>query len=65
VRNILRRHDIDSALKRRQGGMSSSSFLKMHEAMLAVADFFTSEVATWHGLVSDYVLAGHRHKTVK
>jgi hypothetical protein len=56
VRNILRRHHIDPAPKRRQGGMSWSQFLKMHCDMLAATDFFTVEVATWHGLVTYYVL---------
>jgi putative transposase len=56
VRNILRRHHIDPAPKRRQGGMSWSQFLKMHWEMLAATDFFTVEVATWHGLVTYYVL---------
>jgi hypothetical protein len=40
VRNILRRHHIDPAPKRRQGGMSWSQFLKMHWGMLAATDFF-------------------------
>jgi putative transposase len=56
VRNVLRRHYIDPAPKRRQGGMSWSQFLKMHWDMLAATDFFTVEVATWHGLVTYYVL---------
>jgi transposase InsO family protein len=56
VRNILRRHHIDPAPKRRQRGMSWSQFLKMHWEMLAATDFFTVEVATWHGLVTFYVL---------
>jgi putative transposase len=56
VRNILRRHHIDPAPKRRQGGMSWSQFLKMHWEMLAATDFFTVEVATWHRLVTYYVL---------
>jgi hypothetical protein len=56
VRNILRRHHIDPAPKWRQGGMSWSQFLKMHWEMLAATDFFTVEVATWHGLVTYYVL---------
>jgi putative transposase len=55
VRNILRRHHIDPAPKRRQGGMSWSQFLKMHWDVLAATDFFTVEVATWHGLVTYYV----------
>lgn len=56
VRNILRRHHIDPAPKRRQGGMSWSQFLKMHWEVLAATDLFTVEVATWHGLVTYYVL---------
>ena len=55
VRNILRRHHIEPAPKRRQGGMSWSQFLKMHWDVLATTDFFTVEVATWHGLVTYYV----------
>src|SRR5262252_2601223 len=56
VRNILRRHHIDPAPKRRQGGMSWSQFLKMHWDVLAATDFFTVEVATWHGLVTYYIM---------
>jgi transposase InsO family protein len=36
--------------------MSWSQFLKMLWEMLAATDFFTVEVATWHGLVTYYVL---------
>jgi transposase InsO family protein len=56
VRNVLRRHHIDPAPKRRQGGMSWLQFLKMHWEALAATDFFTAEVTTWHGLVTYYVL---------
>jgi transposase InsO family protein len=56
VRNILRRHHIDPAHKRCQGGMSWSRFLKMHWEILAATDFFTVEVATWRGLVTYYIL---------
>jgi transposase InsO family protein len=56
VRNILRRHHIDPAPKRRQAGMGWSQFLKMHWEVLAAMDFFTVEVATWYGLVTYYVL---------
>jgi transposase InsO family protein len=56
VRNILGRHHIDPAPKRRQGGMSWLQFLKMHWEVLAATDFFTVEVATWYGLVTYYVL---------
>jgi transposase InsO family protein len=56
VRNILRRHHLDPAPKRRQAGMSWSQFLKMHWEVLAATDFFTVEVSTWYGLVTYYVL---------
>jgi transposase InsO family protein len=56
VRNILRRHHIDPAPKRRQAGMSWAQFLKMHWEVLAATDFFTVEVATWYGVVTFYVL---------
>src|SRR5437867_1247280 len=56
VRNILRRHHIDPAPKRREGGMSWTPFIKLHWEVLAATDFFTVEVATWHGLVTYYVL---------
>jgi putative transposase len=56
VRNILRRHHLEPAPQRRKGGMSWTQFLKMHWEVLAATDFFTVEVATWHGLVTYYVL---------
>jgi homeodomain-containing protein len=56
VRTILRRHHIDPAPQRRHGGMSWSQFLTLHWDVLAATDFFTVEVATWHGLVTYYVL---------
>jgi transposase InsO family protein len=56
VRNILRRYHMDPAPQRRKAGMSWSQFLKMHWEVLAATDFFTVEVATWHGLVTYYVL---------
>ncbi len=56
VRNILRRHHMDPAPQRRNGGMSWEQFLKLHWEVLAATDFFTVEVATWHGLVTYYVL---------
>jgi hypothetical protein len=40
VRNILRRHHIDPAPKRRQAGMIWTQFLKMHWDVLAAPDFF-------------------------
>src|SRR6266496_810739 len=56
VRNILRRHHLEPAPQRRRGGMSWAQFLKLHWAVLTATDFFTVEVATWHGLVTYYVL---------
>jgi putative transposase len=56
VRNILRRHHLDPAPRRRQAGMSWEQFLKLHWEVLTAADFFTVEVATWHGLITYYVL---------
>jgi hypothetical protein len=56
VRNILRRYHPAPAPTRRKGGMSWSQFLKLHWEVLATTDFFTVEVATWHGPVTYYVL---------
>ena len=56
VHNILQRHHIDPAPKRRRGGVSWSQFLNMHWEVLAATDFFTIEVPTWYGLVTYYVL---------
>jgi putative transposase len=56
VRNILRRHHVEPAPQRRKGGMGWTQFLKLHWEVLAATDFFTVEVATWHGLVTYYVL---------
>jgi putative transposase len=56
VRNILRRHHMEPAPQRRKAGMSWSQFLTLHWEVLAATDFFTVEVATWHGLVTYYVL---------
>jgi putative transposase len=56
VRNILRRHHLEPAPQRRKAGMSWQQFLKIHWNVLAATDFFTVEVATWHGLVTYYVL---------
>jgi putative transposase len=56
VRNILRRHHMEPAPQRRKAGMRWAQFLKMHWEVLAATDFFTVEVATWHGLVTYYVL---------
>ena len=56
VRNILRRHHLEPAPQRRKAGMSWAQFLTMHWEVLAATDFFTVEVATWHGLVTYSVL---------
>jgi hypothetical protein len=56
VRNILHRHHLEPAPTRRKAGMSWSQFLKRHWEVLAAADFFTVEIAAWHGLVTYYVL---------
>jgi transposase InsO family protein len=56
VRNILRRHHLEPAPQRRKAGMSWKQFLHLHWDVLAATDFFTVEVATWHGLVTYYGL---------
>ncbi|HEX9868679.1 MAG TPA: integrase core domain-containing protein [Candidatus Tectomicrobia bacterium] len=56
VRNILRRYHLEPAPQRRKTGMSWQQFLKIHWDGLAATDFFTVEVASWHGLVTYYVL---------
>jgi putative transposase len=56
VRNILHRHHLEPAPQRRKAGMSWQQFLKIHWDVLAATDFFTVEVATWHGLVTYDVL---------
>jgi putative transposase len=56
VRNILRRHHLEPAPQRGKEGMGWAQFLKQHWEVLAATDFFTVEVATWHGLVTYYVL---------
>src|SRR5215467_12211850 len=56
VRTILRRQHMEPAPQRRKAGMTWAQFLKMHWEVLAATDFFTVEVATWHGLVTYYVL---------
>ena len=56
VRNILRRYHLEPAPQRRKAGMQWREFLKLHWEVLAATDFFTVEVATWHGLVTYDVL---------
>ncbi|HEY5869939.1 MAG TPA: transposase, partial [Candidatus Tectomicrobia bacterium] len=50
------RHHLEPAPERRKAGMRWEQFLKLHWEVLAAMDFFTVEVATWHGLVTYYVL---------
>jgi transposase InsO family protein len=55
VANILRRHDIPPAPKRKQAS-SWKDFIRAHKAVLAATDFFTVEVLTLRGLMTYYVL---------
>src|SRR5262245_46154062 len=55
VANILRRHDIPPAPKRKQT-TSWKDFIRAHMAVLAATDFFTVEVLTRRGLMTYYVL---------
>jgi putative transposase len=56
VRTILRRHHLEPAPQRRKVGRNWTQFLKLPWEALAATDFSTVEVATWHGLVTYYVL---------
>jgi transposase InsO family protein len=56
VRNILHRYHLGPAPQRRKAGMTSAQSLTLHWEVLAATDFFTVEVATWHGLVTYDVL---------
>ena len=55
VANILRKHGIDPAPRRRLG-MSWTTFLRAHWDTVSAADFFTVEVWGLRGLVTFYVL---------
>ena len=55
VANILRRHDIPPAPKRKQT-TSWRDFIRAHMAVLSATDFFTAEVLTRRGLMTYYVL---------
>jgi hypothetical protein len=55
VGNILHRFGIAPAPKRRQQ-MSWADFIRSHMAVLTGIDFFTTEVLTWRGLATYYVL---------
>jgi len=55
VGNILNRHDIPPAPKRKQT-TSWRDFIRAHMAVLVATDFFTVEVLTFKGLITYYVL---------
>ena len=55
VGNILRRHDIPLAPKRKRA-TSWKEFIRAHMAVLVATDFFTVEVLTLTGLTTYYVL---------
>ncbi len=55
VGNILKRHDLPPAPKRKQT-TSWKDFIRSHMAVLAATDFFTVEVLTLKGLRTYYVL---------
>jgi transposase InsO family protein len=55
VGNVLRRHGIPTAPKRRQT-TTWKDFISAHMAVLAGSDFFTVEVLSWRGLATYYVL---------
>ena len=55
VGNILRRHDIPPAPKRKQT-TSWKDFIRAHVAVMVGTDFFTVEVLTFKGLLTYYVL---------
>jgi hypothetical protein len=55
VGNILRRHGLSPAPKRKQT-VSWKDFIRSHRDVLVGMDFFTTEVLTLKGLLSYYVL---------
>ena len=55
IGNILRRHDIPPAPKRKQT-TNWKDFIRAHMAVLAATDFLTVEVLTLKGLITYYVL---------
>ena len=58
VGNILHRHGIPPAPKRKQT-TSWKDFIRAHMAVLVATDFFTVEVLTLTGLITYYVLFFH------
>jgi transposase InsO family protein len=55
VTNILRRHGLDTP-ERRNSKTTWRTFLRAHWQGIAALDFFTTEVWTWRGLQTVYVL---------
>jgi hypothetical protein len=55
VGNILRRHDIPPAPKRKQA-TTWKDFIRAHLAVLVATDFFAVEVLTLTGMITYYVL---------
>ena len=55
VGNVLKRHGISPAPKRK-GGIGWKEFIKAQAAVTAACDFFTVEVLTLRGLLTYYVL---------
>src|SRR5258708_18439635 len=55
VGNVLRRHGISPAPKRKQS-VSWKNFISSHLNVLVCMDFFTTEVLTLKGLTTYYVL---------
>ncbi len=55
VGNILKRHGIPPAHERKHT-TTWQEFIRMHMDVLVATDFFTTEVWTWCGLVTRYVL---------
>jgi hypothetical protein len=55
VGNILIRHGIPPAPERKKT-TTWQEFIRMHLDVLVATDFFTTEVWTWYGLVTHYVL---------
>jgi len=55
VGNILKRHGIPPAPARRRTTIWSE-FIRMHMDVLVATDFLTTEVWTWCGLVTYYIL---------
>jgi hypothetical protein len=53
VRHILRPYYLEPALQRRTAGRRWTQCLTLHGEVLAATDFFTAEVATWQGLVTN------------